>query len=76
MLFEEFTKEQLAWVENLKISTKRCGILPPFARLPAFIARMELAANCYPSRCATVDDTYIKITECMINWLPQVIVLD
>lgn len=71
-LFNEFTKEQLTWIEGFKSSTKRAGILGPFARLPRFIERMEAAASCGRTRCATADETYTRLIDCMLGWLPQI----
>eukprot|EP00474_Spongospora_subterranea_P010215 CRZ10673.1 hypothetical protein [Spongospora subterranea] len=73
LLFNEFSKEQLSWIETIKVSAKRCGILAPFAKLPPFIEKMEAAAAGHgPNRCATVDKTYVRIIDCMIAWLPQI----
>lgn len=70
VLFNTFLNQELSWINGLKVSPKRCAVLPPFSKFPAFVARMEQAVG--HARNETADITYHKFAHTLFKWLGTV----
>jgi hypothetical protein len=67
LLFNTFIDAEIEWLNSLRPSPKRCGVLLPFAKFPAFIDRIENIVRVNNSQAA--DTTYHKLAFAMFKWL-------
>jgi hypothetical protein len=74
ILFNTFIDIEISWINDMKITSKRCGILIPFSKISAFIDRIESVVRGVRSQAA--DTTYHKLIFAMFKWLDTIALSD
>lgn len=65
-----FADEEVQWISGQRPSAKRAGVLPPFAKFPTFVDRVESVVK--GTRNQAADMTYQKFSFALFKWLEAV----
>lgn len=73
LLFNSFVDEQVKWIDEQRCAVKQAGVLPPLAKFPAFVERMEGVVRSVrvagAARSTVVDSAYHKLAQALFRWL-------